>query len=321
MPRASDIREFFTTASPSPVQCIMHPLLEEKAIELYVKRDDLLDSLISGNKWRKLKYNLIAAAEQGFDTLLSFGGAHSNHIHALAAASEKFGFKCVGVIRAHQDAPLTPTLEYAKNTGMHLHFVSRDDYRRRSTLDFIEKLKLRFGGAYVIPEGGSNTLALNGCAELMDELFSSQHLTAKVIALPCGTGGTLAGLLSANKKDVRVIGFPVLKDADFLYDDIRKLLGEYSESNWDLQTNYHFGGYAKINQNLISFMDVFFMQTGIALDPVYTGKMFYGLFDMIVKDQFPRNCSITAIHTGGLQGVAGMQDKIKRLEKVNNHEF
>ncbi len=286
---------------PSPIQEIKDTILDKAKVKLFIKREDLLEVIpgnphISGNKWRKLKYNLIEAKELKQETLLSFGGAFSNHIHALAAAGKAFNFKTIGVIRGEEQKALNHTLTFAKEQGMQLHFISRSDYREKNKTDFKEKLQSQFGSFYLIPEGGSNQLAVTGCKEIMDEIDPSMDY----ICAPIGTGGTIAGMIAANKTQQKILGFPALKNANFLKTDIAKLLSidqPDSLPHFELINHYHFGGYAKTNRELFSFIFDFKDKQHIQLEPIYTGKMIYGIFDLIKKRHFPKNSNILAIHT------------------------
>ncbi|MDT0559074.1 pyridoxal-phosphate dependent enzyme [Ichthyenterobacterium sp. W332] len=274
--------------------------------ELFIKREDLLHPVISGNKFRKLKYNLTEAKQQGLKTLLTFGGAFSNHITAVAACGQAFGFKTIGVIRGEElknDIDTNPTLTYAQNCGMHLEFVSRADYKLKTTEDFILQLKEKFGKFYLIPEGGTNTLAVKGCEEILTEADSKFDY----ICCAVGTGGTISGLINSAKPHHKILGFPALK-GDFLQQDIRKFV---TKTNWDLVTDFHFGGYAKINNELITFLNEFKTQHKITLDPIYTGKMMYGIFQLKRQGYFSKGSKILVIHTGGLQGIKGMNQRLK----------
>ncbi|MDH5257440.1 MAG: pyridoxal-phosphate dependent enzyme [Gammaproteobacteria bacterium] len=307
---------------PSPVELLSSQLLTEKDIRLYVKRDDLIHPALSGNKWRKLKYNLLQARQNQQKVLLTFGGAYSNHIYAVAAAGKLFNFNTVGIIRGERPLELGSTLKFAESQGMYLHFISREDYRKKTNAVFLEGLKKSFGSFYNIPEGGTNQLALKGVQEVISEL-DVQIPENKIICTACGTGGTAAGLikhilqdrkddLDSDTKDKtncknQVIGFPALKNASWMYEDINRLLyGNISTGaadKWSLKLDYHFGGYAKYTQELISFIADFKNEFNIQLEQVYTAKMFYGLFDLIKQDYFTAGTNIVAIHTGGLQGL------------------
>jgi len=288
---------------PSPLQLLNSPLLEAKKIQLYVKREDLIHPVIGGNKWRKLKYNIDALQQNEAKTVLSFGGAYSNHIYALAGAGQFFGFNTIGVIRGESCEPLNPTLAYAKKAGMQLHYVSRQDYRLKETAEFFESLKSRFGDFLLIPEGGSNELALPGCAEIITELDEQLGGLYDTVCLPCGTAGTLAGLISSRTKK-KLLGVAVLKSAGFLYENVNQLLGGKRDAKnelWEINLDYHFNGYAKQTPELLNFISDFKQVFKIDIEPVYSGKMFYGLFDLIRNDYFVEGSTIVALHTGGMQ--------------------
>ncbi|WP_431129102.1 1-aminocyclopropane-1-carboxylate deaminase/D-cysteine desulfhydrase [Flagellimonas flava] len=290
-----------------PNQKIELPLLKESGVTLYMKREDIIHPHISGNKYRKLKYNLIEAKQQGHDTLLTFGGAFSNHIAATAYAGKEAGLKTIGVIRGEeleegwQD---NPTLKLASEHGMRFHFVSRSEYRNKTTDAYQEKLKMTLGGFYLLPEGGTNDLAIKGCEEILTEEDKKFEFVCSAV----GTGGTIAGIINSAQPHQRVLGFPALK-GDFLQAEIRK----WSDGgDWDLIQDYHFGGYAKITTELVDFINHYKKKTGIPLDPIYTGKMLFGIFDLIKKGFFKSGTQILAIHTGGLQGIKGMNEVLKR---------
>ncbi|WP_445381322.1 1-aminocyclopropane-1-carboxylate deaminase/D-cysteine desulfhydrase [Robiginitalea sp. IMCC43444] len=290
----------------SVTQQLRLPLLERNKVELYVKREDLLFPELSGNKYRKLKYNLERAADRGYKTLLTFGGAFSNHIHATAAAGKLFGFKTIGLIRGEELAgkPLNPTLQAACDNGMQLVFLSREAYRQKTDPAFLEKIKSDYKNPYILPEGGTNEAAIAGCSEII----SSEDYQYHYICCSVGTGGTLAGLASAAAPNQTVLGFPALK-AEGLS---KELSGFIPSNNWALADNYHFGGYGKINRELIDFINRFYKETGIALDPVYTGKLFYGILEEVGVGGFKAGSKILAIHSGGLQGIDGMNLKLRK---------
>ena len=275
-------------------------------VQLFVKREDQIHPFISGNKFRKLKYNLEEAKILGFKTLLSFGGAFSNHITAVAAAGKEFGLNTIGVIRGEElveEIEHNPTLKFAEQCGMQFKFVTREVYRNKTSVHFIEGLKAEFGDFYLLPEGGTNTLAVKGCEEILTE----QDTDFDYICCSVGTGGTISGLINCSKPGQQILGFSSLK-GDFLKEDIGKFV---EKKNWQLITDYHFGGYAKINETLISFINEFKSNNQIPLDPIYTGKMMFGIFDLLEKGFFSKGSKILAIHTGGLQGVEGVNLKLK----------
>lgn len=283
------------------------PILDEKEVALFIKREDLIHPFISGNKFRKLTYNLSEAQRLGYNSLLTFGGAYSNHIAATAYAGREHGLKTIGVIRGEElvDAwQENPTLAWAKAQGMDFKFVSREAYRSKETPEFLEQLKEEFGSFYNIPEGGANALAVKGCEEILTEADN----VFDVICSCVGTGGTIAGLINSAGAHQKVLGFPALK-GNFLRKDICKFA---QKENWDLIGKYHFGGYGKVSEAFIDFMNDFKSKTTIPLDPVYTGKMLFGILDLVRGDYFKPGTKILAIHTGGLQGIAGMNIVLKK---------
>lgn len=300
---------FADNLNTSPLQRLQSPFLQQANIQLYVKRDDLIHPQFGGNKWRKLKYNLNYAKEHQFNTLLTFGGAWSNHIYATAAAGKHFGFNTIGLIRGEEHTPLNATLAFATDCGMQLHYMNRAEYRQKNETESLEKIKQQFGNIYILPEGGSNSLAIKGCAETVEEISSQINHPFDIICCASGTGATLAGLISAISPSQTAIGFSALKGGEFLNHEVETFLhGENIETvtkNWHIESNFHFGGYAKINDELIQFMSKFQSQYGFALDAVYTGKMFYGLFEKIKSKTFKPGSTIIAIHSGGLQGNKG----------------
>ena len=297
---------------PIPLQQIKIDFLEEKNIQLYVLREDLINPTISGNKWRKLFYNLQEARHQGKNQLLTFGGAFSNHIAATAAAGKQFGFKTIGIIRGEEHLPLNPTLQLAYENGMQFHYVDRTFYREKKyDVLFLETLKEQYGDFYLVPEGGSNAFAVKGCTEIIKNI----NIDYDIICCACGTGGTIAGIIASVDETKQVIGFPALKGGEFLKNDIQQLLADYQQQfsveinhpNWSLNTDYHFGGYAKITPELIDFVNDFYQNHSIPLDLIYTGKMLFGIYEMAKMSAFFNGKKIVAIHTGGLQGNCGFE--------------
>jgi 1-aminocyclopropane-1-carboxylate deaminase/D-cysteine desulfhydrase-like pyridoxal-dependent ACC family enzyme len=305
---------------PSPLQHIQDELLTKRGIRLFVKRDDLIHPQVSGNKWRKLKYNLQAALEQKQKRLLTFGGAYSNHIAATAAAGKMFGFETIGIIRGELVNPLNPTLSLAQQQGMQFVFVERRAYREEKA-EIATQLQNELGRCYVIPEGGNNNLAVKGCAEIVAEV--RQQLDGDLPDYFCvssGTGGTAAGLITGLGGMSFLKVFPALK-GDFIQDEIKHLVSEYvgkKYDNWHLVTDYHFGGYTKWNQKLIDFINTFYERFRLKLDPIYTGKVFYGVWNEIEKGNFKDGSTIVVIHTGGLQGILGFNQRFRNL--LNNVE-
>jgi len=278
------------------------PVLKEKEVRLFIKRIDKIHPFVSGNKWFKLKYNLLEAKKQGLNTLLTFGGAYSNHIAATAFAAHEKGLKSIGIIRGEEHLPLNTTLRFAIENGMKLHYVSRNYYKEKTSADFLEKLNVHFGDFYLIPEGGSNELAIKGATEILDSNDNQDYICCAV-----GTGGSIAGIINGSNDKQTVIGFPAIKGFEQLEKEI---------NNWTNATNYKFineyvgNGYAKINKDLVAFINEFNTLHNIPLDAIYNGKMFKGVLDLVSKDYFPKGSSILAIHTGGLQGNKGMSERL-----------
>ena len=289
-------------------------ILSPNAISISIKREDLIHPFVSGNKFRKLKYNLLQAKSEQHTTLLTFGGAFSNHIAAVAFSGKEKGFKTIGIIRGDElrnKIAENPTLLFAQNCGMQLEFISREEYRSKNEIRFLENLKQQFGNFYLIPEGGTNELAIKGC----EEILTAEDAEFDYICCSIGTGGTIAGIINSALPHQKVLGFPSLK-GDFLQEEICSFV---NKKNWELIPHYHFGGYAKVNEGLIGFINSFYKQNNIPLDPIYTGKMVFGVMDLIQKNYFPAESRILLIHTGGIQGIKGMNMKLqnKQLPKID----
>lgn len=345
-------------AVATPIQELHSERFSDKGVRLFLKRDDLLLDKkapdFNGNKWRKMKYNLIAAREQGKDTLLTFGGAYSNHIAATAAAAYLFGFKSVGIIRGERPAVLNPTLKKVLEYGMLLEFVSRSTYREKNDPEFINCLHEKYGDFYLLPEGGTNGLALKGCAEMVDEIEADFHSFMPDQSLPdyiccaCGTGGTFAGIVSGIQRRTKARGYAALKGG-FHTTEVENLLKKYTGiqfaegvqknvsfagacpdpkeeparlahfsepsqfADWEICDDYHFGGFAKHQPHLIDFINQFKKTYHIQLEPLYTGKMLFGIFDQIEKGYFDEGSTLLAIHTGGLQGIGGFNERFGDL--------
>jgi 1-aminocyclopropane-1-carboxylate deaminase len=283
-----------------------------------MKREDLIHKYISGNKFRKLKYNILEAKNQQKNTLLTFGGAYSNHISATAYAGKLFNFKTIGIIRGEELANnLSATLEenstlkFASEQGMKFEFISREDYKNKSSKLFLKQLEHKFGDFYLIPEGGTNKLAIKGCKEI---LTNSDH-KFDYICTAVGTGGTIAGLIDSAENNQKIIGFSTLK-GDFLNKEIQNITT--NKTNWKLNTDFHFGGFAKINKQLVTFINEFKEIYKIKLDPIYTGKMMFGVNKLIEDNYFKNGTQILAIHTGGLQGINSIN---KILKKKNQQQI
>lgn len=281
--------------------------LSTNKASVFIRREDLIHPFISGNKFRKLKYNLLQAKTENQKTLLTFGGAFSNHIAATAFAGKEQGFKTIGIIRGEElrDKILeNPTLQFAQERGMQFKFVTREAYRHKTEADFIANLKQEFGEFYLIPEGGTNAFAVKGC----EEILSKEDAEYDFICCSVGTGGTISGIINSLLPHQKVLGFPALK-VDFLNHEICKFA---QKKNLELIKDYHFGGYGKVSPELITFINQFYAENQIPLDPIYTGKMVFGVMDLIDKNYFPENSKILLIHTGGIQGVAGINIKLKK---------
>jgi 1-aminocyclopropane-1-carboxylate deaminase len=281
--------------------------LDKFKVEIWIKREDLLHPYISGNKFRKLKYNILENLNsQGWVT---FGGAYSNHILAVAYAGFLFQKPTIGIIRGEELQHAwqqNPTLIKAAKFGMQFRFISRELYQNKEAIPaFFPELQEH----HWIPEGGTNALAIKGCEEILSNNDSEFHK----IACAVGTGGTIAGIINSAKNYQKIIGFPALKGA-FLAEDIRKFVT--SENSWNLVNDYHFGGYGKVTSDLIQWLNEFYEQTKIPLDPLYTGKMMYGILDLVRQNYFEKGTKILVIHTGGLQGIEGMNETLKNKNKT-----
>jgi 1-aminocyclopropane-1-carboxylate deaminase len=283
---------------PSPLQEITDPGLGDAAFRLILKRDDLISADLPGNKWRKLKYNLEAARQGGYRTLLTFGGAYSNHVRATAAAGASFGFTTIGVIRGEEHLPLNPSLRYAADRGMQLVYLDRARYRAKASPDVTGALRDRFGDFYLLPEGGSNALAARGCAELPGEI----DIPFDVLCVPCGTGGTLAGVAAGLRDGQRAIGFSALRGgAGFLPAAVRALQDDAfggPRGRWQVDDEFHCGGFARRTPGLDAFIAGFRSRHGIDLDWVYVAKMLYGLYAHAGRGTFAPGTTVVAVITG-----------------------
>jgi 1-aminocyclopropane-1-carboxylate deaminase len=297
--------------APGPTLMVPSPVVEltdERlaGIRLILKRDDLIHPDLPGNKWRKLSGNLAAAAEQGAETLLTFGGAYSNHIAATAAAGWHFGFRTVGVIRGEEHLPLNPVLARASERhGMRLTYLDRTRYRAKREPALLAELTVELGPFYLLPEGGSNALAAVGCAQLGAEIVG-QVPAVDVVVCPVGTGGTLAGLAAGIGPNREAIGVSVLKGGAFLTDEVATLqhaaFGHLTD-NWRIADEFHFGGYARRTPDLNAFMDDFATRHGLILEWIYVAKMMYGLFAMVADGRIPPGSTVAALITGRCEDV------------------
>ncbi|RAW03552.1 1-aminocyclopropane-1-carboxylate deaminase/D-cysteine desulfhydrase [Pseudochryseolinea flava] len=283
-----------------PLQEISLPVLQEAAVRLLVLREDLNHPEIAGNKWWKLKYNLALALEQSHDTLLTFGGAYSNHIVATAAVANENNLKSIGIIRGEETLPLNDALTFACSKGMRLHYVSREDYRHKTELKFIDSLREQFGNFYLIPEGGTNDAAVRGTEEWGRKI---SRIDFDYLCLPIGTGGTTAGILAGLDGRKCVLSISVLKGGDFLKEEVDTLTKNNFQKvygNWQLLTSYHHGGYAKTSEPLLSFITEMKNKHNLPLDVVYTGKLLWAVLEEVRLGRFERGSTILAVHTGGL---------------------
>lgn len=294
---------------PSPLQKIESPVFVEQQISVFVKRDDLIHPEVSGNKWRKLKYNIEKFKAGNYHALLTFGGAYSNHIAATAAFGNMAGVPTIGVIRGDElHAQSNETLSAASKNGMQFHFVTRPEYQKRYNADFHAQLKTIFGNVYIVPEGGANKEGAVGCTEIIHEL----PFIPDYIYTAAGTGTTAAGLLAGSPGGCMINTVAALKGGDFLFYDIQRRLQSMSiefpaatERINDLRliTDMHFGGYGKYNASLLTNMKSFTDAHNIPLDQVYTGKMVSAFLRDLQQGVFRKNSCVILLHTGGLQGA------------------
>jgi 1-aminocyclopropane-1-carboxylate deaminase len=287
---------------PSPVEQIKDVFLSKYGIEVWIKRDDLIHPEIMGNKWRKLKYNIEAYQKGRYDCLITYGGAYSNHIAATAAASRIHGIPSIGIIRGDElNQSSNPTLKKATLDGMKLIFSSRQDFRRyKENLSYPATLQVK--NPYILPEGGTNHLAILGAGELVSELTE----TFDIICCSAGTGGTIAGILNQVPTGTKTLAFSALKGS-WIKNELKELFytHEIQVHDFDVFDDHWFGGYGKFNQTLIQFILDFRQNFGILLDPIYTGKMFFSVWELIKNRQIARNSRILMVHTGGIQGIGG----------------
>lgn len=289
--------------STTPITEVHDPILDRAGVRLLVKREDLNHVHVSGNKWWKLKYNLAEAIRLKHHTLLTFGGAYSNHLYATAAAALELGIKSIGIVRGEETLPLNPTLTFVKTCGMRLYYVSRERYRTKTTAEFQKWIHENFDHAYIIPEGGTNELAIAGCTELSRQIQMETNFD--FVALPVGTGGTMAGIIAGLRDDQTAVGYSVLKGGEFLRGEVMRWLAVSgcTHERWRIATTYHQGGYGKRTAALMKFMQHQLAAHLLPLDPVYTGKSCYGLWQEMEQGLFPRGSTILMLHTGGMQGA------------------
>ncbi len=307
----NDELEIFWLQPPSPLQQLAHPAFARNGLRLFIKRDDLLHPHVSGNKWRKLKHNLFEAQRLGCTRLVTFGGAYSNHLAAVAAAGREFGFSTLGVVSGEESSAGNPTLGFAITCGMDLRFTSRANMRNLSEKTVLQLLNIDTEKTLVLPQGGSNCLALAGCREIVEETTTQLGHQPDYFITACGTGATLAGIASGLDGKGSALGIAVLK-GNFLQKEVEKLLaacGEMETPKFQVVDGFHFGGYAKWTQELVGFINDFKAETDIPLDPVYTGKAFFAAIELARQGYFPEGASVVLVHTGGLQGIAGFNER------------
>lgn len=294
---------------PQSISCdlLRHPLLDQRQVEVQVLRLDQVHLEVSGNKFYKLQYNLQEALRQNHRQVLTFGGAYSNHIYATAAAAREVGLDSVGIIRGELLDEQNPTLTYARTAGMTLYGITREHYREKTQPEFLENLRKQFGDFYLIPEGGTNALAIQGTREIL----TARHSSFSHVLTPIGTGGTFAGIAASLLPHQHLLGISALK-GEGIREELTNLLhaeGIQCPGNLEIFTQYHQGGYAKWTRELIDFIHWFWNEFGILLDPIYTGKMVFACWDLLQQNYFPPRSRILLIHTGGLQGNRGFTQR------------
>jgi 1-aminocyclopropane-1-carboxylate deaminase len=299
----SKLEKKLAIGTPSDEQQIKPEWLHIDSYQLFIKRDDQIHPQISGNKWRKLKYQLLAILSENKNTsdrhIISFGGGYSNHIHALAYCCYKLGIKLTAIIRGDYSHSLTPMLTDIKHLGCDIKFVTKKQYSQRNDSDYLHTLKQQFPKAAIIPEGGSHEMALCGINELVSEFSNSYD----VIVCPVASAGTFAGLIRSCPDKMALHGIAMLKGQGYLENETQRLFPDaINASNWTIHHDFHCGGYAKKTLALSNFCDAFTTQTTIPIEPIYSGKMLYAVKQLIEKQYFPLGSKILTIHTGGLQG-------------------
>ena len=274
---------------------------------IIIKREDLLHPVISGNKFRKLKYIFQDVIEKKIPLVITFGGPFSNHLAATASAGKALGVATIGIVRGAEwenQISNSTTLSYCMQQGMQLYCISRVAYTQKENAGEVQKILSKYQQFKLIPEGGTEPLAIKGCTEILNEKDNDFD----TICTSVGTGGTLAGLIQAAGSNQKVIGFNALKNPE-----VEKVIRSHTKSDhWEINNQYSFGGYAKINLELIHFMNAFYQQYQIPLDPIYTGKMLFAIFDLVKAQRWKWGKRILIIHTGALQGIAGMNLQLQK---------
>ena len=279
---------------------IFNSIYKDANVKVYVKRLDLIDSEVSGNKYFKLKYNIEEAKSKSFNAVLTFGGAFSNHILATSIIAKNNNLSSIGVIRGEEHSPLNYTLQEAVANGMKLIYISRNKYKLKDSKEFLSKINNNHGNPYIIPEGGTNALAIKGTSNII-----SNYEKYNYICCPVGTGGTISGIINSSDINQCILGFVAIGGCKRLKKDINLWT---DKDNWTLVDKYNFGGYAKFNERLINFVSEFYLTNNIPLDLIYTAKMIYGINDLIKRKKIV-DSSVLIIHTGGLQGNVGMNNR------------
>lgn len=293
-----------------PIQKIKHPLFKKFNTEVFIQREDLVHPFISGNKWRKLKYNIQYCLDHKLQGILTFGGAHSNHIAATAYAGKKYGLKTIGLIRGNAPTFTAPTLENAQKWGMELIFLTREVYQKKHLKDFEHLLPKNYTEYLCLPEGGANELGLKGTQEIIGE----KHKSFDAIFCAVGTGNTLSGIITSSYAHQKIYGVNTLKGAEGIRSNILQNIGDHPFNNWELLNDYHLGGYAKFHPDIITCMNFFKTACALQLDPIYTAKMMHAFLKLLEKNTF-QNQKVLCIHTGGHQGTAAF---FKRYQhKIN----
>lgn len=287
----------FETFVKPRLQPIFNTSFAENNIEVSLLRLDEIHPTVNGNKWFKLKYNLQYAIENNYEGIATFGGQFSNHIYSAAAAANLLNIKSIGIVAGANPQQLSHTLLFAQEKNMQLHFVSREDYRKKNEEAQLAEWQKLFPQYCFVPEGGTNNLAVKGVGEVLNLIEADFDY----IVTACGTGGTLAGLASKIKPSQKAVGISILKGEDQLTNSIKKLIG--SDKNFEVITGYHFGGYAKTTDELRKFIQTFYSETGILVEQVYTAKMLLAVIDLAKKKYFKEKSSVVLVHTGGLQGL------------------
>lgn len=289
------------------------PLFKQKGVEVYLQREDLIHPIISGNKWRKLRFNVEKAQQLGKSSILTFGGVHSNHLHATAEACKLGKIKAIGIVRGENIS--SQTLLDCEKAGMELHFVSREVYQLKESKEYLNDLYEEFDYPFIIPQGGDNYYGTLGCMEIL----KANNLNPDFVFVAAGTGNTTAGILLSSDDTQQIFSIPVLK-GDFMHDEIKNSLQNFLQNkeitheyleNLNILDQYHFGGFAKFIPELTEFISDFYANHQIKLDPIYTGKMMFALYDQIKQDKIPPGSKVLAIHTGGLQGISGFEKRYK----------